>query len=79
VKEFYTYINPRVIDKSRETVEMNEYCLSIGFNEYCIRRPKFVQVEYYREDGSLVEERMDSLRSRILQHEMDHLDGILMS
>jgi peptide deformylase len=32
VREFYTYINPHIVDRSAETVEMNEYCLSIGFN-----------------------------------------------
>lgn len=58
---------------------MNEYCLSIGFNEYTITRPKYVEVKYQREDGSLVQEKLDSLRSRIIQHELDHLNGILMS
>lgn len=53
VKHFHVYINPRILQASDEKLSMNEYCLSVGDNEYCVKRPKFIEVEYYKEDGSL--------------------------
>lgn len=58
---------------------MNEYCLSVGTNEYKVVRPKIVEVEYTNEEGEKITRTLDELRSRIFQHEYDHLDGILMS
>lgn len=51
VKEFNFYMNPRILSVSSEMAVMNEYCLSIGETEYKIRRPKFINVEYFNEYG----------------------------
>ena len=79
IRSFHVYINPVIKWKSKETVVMSEYCLSIGEKEWAIRRPERVEVEYYTPEGNLKQEKLDKTRSRVMQHEIDHLDGILMT
>jgi peptide deformylase len=70
-------INPEVVDKDgRETAE--EGCLSLPGIVGEITRPEWIEVRYTTPDGELVEMEMEGLLGRAFQHELDHLDGILI-
>lgn len=44
-----------------------------------MQRPAFVEVQYYTPDGTLKTDKLDELKSRVFQHEYDHLEGIIIS
>lgn len=70
-------INPKVKAVSEETSEYSEGCLSVPDIHAVIVRPKTITVEYYDEKLELKEEILDNFASRMVQHELDHLDGVL--
>ena len=74
-----TLINPVITEESQEQVTYSEGCLSIP-GIYCdILRPKKITVEYYNEDLEKVTETFDNFASRMIQHELSHLDGDLFT
>ena len=68
-------INPVLFDLSEETSSMEEGCLSIPGIREPVTRPHKIGVEYYDEHWNLVEEHLEGVAARIVQHENDHLDG----
>jgi peptide deformylase len=70
-------VNPRVVESSRKKDRAPEGCLSIPGLEDVVERPASVKVEAYTPQGEAVTIEADGLFSRALQHEIDHLDGIL--
>lgn len=70
-------VNPRVVWSSKEKDKAPEGCLSIPGMEDVVQRPASVVVEGLDPDGAEVSIEADGLLSRVLQHEIDHLDGIL--
>ena len=71
------FINPQIVSTSAELTDYDEGCLSLpGFNE-SIRRPKKVKVQAMDENGKNFVLEADGLLARIIQHENDHLDGIM--
>ena len=70
-------INPEIVSLSEETIIDNEGCLSFPGQFYDIPRSKMIKVKYRNLSGHPVIETYDGLISRIIQHEMDHLDGIV--
>lgn len=70
-------INPRVVEAGRIKDRAPEGCLSIPGMEEVVERPESVTVEGLDPDGELVTLKVSGLLSRALQHEIDHLDGIL--
>ena len=72
-----TIINP-VIEESSGEWEFNEGCLSIPGLRLEIVRPKVVTLRGVDLDGREVTFQADELLARLFQHEMDHLDGVLM-
>ncbi|MEP0861180.1 MAG: peptide deformylase [Ignavibacterium sp.] len=70
-------INPQIISKSDETSSFEEGCLSIPDLRADIIRPKGIQISYF--DTNMKEHRIeaDDLLARVMQHEFDHLQGIL--
>lgn len=72
------YINPKITFYSKETVVMEEGCMSYPGLYLEIRRPAFIDIEAYDEDGKFFRlENVGGWFSRNLQHEYDHLDGVL--
>ncbi|MDR2007726.1 MAG: peptide deformylase [Alphaproteobacteria bacterium] len=70
-------INPEITWQSPELAERDEGCLSlIGVSEI-VKRPSSVKVSYTNLEGEKVEIEADGLLATALQHEIDHLDGIL--
>lgn len=71
------FINPQIIKTSTEVGEYAEGCLSIPQVYETIVRPLQVTVQAYNEKGRPFTLEADGLLARIIQHEYDHLDGIL--
>jgi len=71
------FINPQIIQTSSETGEYDEGCLSIPQVYETIVRPVRVTVQALNEKGRPFTLDADGLLARIIQHEYDHLDGIL--
>lgn len=74
---FTALINPEVIKTEGKTVEDYEGCLSVPFLYGLVPRPDKVRIKALLEDGTDVRIKADGSLSRILQHEIDHLNGIL--
>jgi peptide deformylase len=72
-------INPVIFEESEELCEMEEGCLSIPGIRESVERPESIGVEYYDENWELKEEQLTGLAARIVQHENDHLDGMLIT
>lgn len=70
-------INPKIIKKSRETIIDEEGCLSFPELWLKIKRAKTVTVEALDLKGQKIQIEAEGLPARVLQHEIDHLDGIL--
>lgn len=70
-------VNPRVDRYSRRTDRETEGCLSIPGVDEVVERPVSVRVEGLDVRGEPVEVEADGIYARALQHEIDHLDGIL--
>ncbi len=70
-------INPKIIKKSREKEVMEEGCLSFPRLWLKIERRKEVEVEALDKEGKGIRIKAEGLIARILQHEIDHLNGIL--
>ena len=73
------FINPIIIEEEGEKWNFNEGCLSIpGIREDVSRQPS-ITIEYYDENFELKEEQYDGLIARVIQHEYDHVDGVLFT
>lgn len=72
-------INPTITDSSSTTDWMNEGCLSIPGVEVPVKRPTQVSVLAQDQTGKRIKIRAKDLYARILQHEIDHTNGILIS
>ena len=72
-----TLINPEIVLKSEQLVTREEGCLSLPGQYADITRPAWVKVRYQDETGARQELDAEGLLSACLQHEIDHLDGIL--
>ena len=70
-------INPEVIWESDEKNVYEEGCLSIPEQYAEVERPKLVRVRWLDLDGKTVEEEFDDLWATCVQHEIDHLNGVL--
>ncbi len=73
----YNLFNPEIISYSKETVIMEEGCLSLPEQFAEIKRPKNIQLKYIDDNNNLVKKEAEGVESRILQHEIDHLSGKL--
>ena len=73
----YILFNPKIISSSKETVIMEEGCLSIPEQFADIERPKEIIVKYTSEKKKLVKKKIIGVEARVLQHEIDHLSGKL--
>lgn len=70
-------VNPEIVWESPELSVYNEGCLSVPEHYAEIERPASVKVRYLDYDGKEQEQTMDGLSATCVQHEIDHLNGIL--
>lgn len=76
-RHVHALVNPVVVEAGLETGKETEGCLSIPGLEETVTRPLQVVVEALSPDGEPVRIEADGLLARALQHEVDHLDGVL--
>ncbi len=70
-------VNPVVTWHSKESEKKPEGCLSIPGLEEVVERPRAVHIEAFDPEGNGLELDVDDMWARVLQHEIDHLEGIL--
>ena len=71
------FINPEIVWQSDETAKYEEGCLSIPEYYEEVERPKEVKVKYLDRDGKPAEIEATGLLATCLQHEIDHINGVL--
>ncbi|MCC2631681.1 MAG: peptide deformylase [Patescibacteria group bacterium] len=72
-------INPRITWKSTRKVKMEEGCLSMPGLEGPVMRPDRIRVKAKDETGEPIEIEAEGYLARVIQHEIDHLNGILFT
>jgi len=73
------FINPIILEEDGKKWLFNEGCLSIpGIREDVNRKPEIL-IEYYDENWELQEDKFDGLVARVIQHEYDHVEGVLFT
>jgi peptide deformylase len=77
VRKPLVYINPELISVSAETSSYNEGCLSIPEQYAEVERPTSCRARWLDEQGESHEGDFDGLLATALQHEIDHLNGVL--
>ncbi|MCL1786051.1 MAG: peptide deformylase [Alphaproteobacteria bacterium] len=75
-------INPKITEKSKDTIVLEEGCLSVlgpdGIPIFVdVARPESIVVEWTDEFGDKHSQKISGIVARVVQHEIDHLDGIL--
>jgi peptide deformylase len=71
------FVNPEILDPSEELNTYQEGCLSVPEIYADVERPASCRVRWHDLDGNLHEEVMEGMLATCIQHEMDHLNGIL--
>ena len=69
--------NPEILWRSEETVMANEGCLSLPEHYADVARPKAIRLRYLDHENEIREIDAEGLLATCLQHEIDHLDGVL--
>ena len=70
------FFNPKILSSGDEQSYMLEGCLSYPGLFVKIKRPNGITMEWWTEEDTRCEERFEGMTSRILQHEVDHLNGV---
>jgi peptide deformylase len=71
------FVNPEILAPAEELVTYSEGCLSVPEIYADVDRPKTCRVRWQDLDGNVHEEEMDGMMAICIQHEMDHLEGVL--
>lgn len=77
VKEPRVFINPEILETSDHEIPYTEGCLSVPEQYADVMRPDRIKARWLDENGERHEREMDGLLAVCLQHEMDHLEGVL--
>jgi len=76
-KNWRVFINPKITWASEEMATFEEGCLSVPEIWDDVERPARIKAEYLDLDGKTIEIEADGMLATCLQHEMDHLEGVL--
>jgi peptide deformylase len=77
VRDPRVFINPEILERSDREVPYTEGCLSVPDQYAEVDRPDRIRARWLGLDGKVREEEIEGLLATCLQHEMDHLDGVL--
>lgn len=77
VREPLVFINPQILEGSDELSIYNEGCLSVPDQYAEVERPSTIRASWMDRDGRIHEQTLDGLLATCLQHEIDHLEGVL--
>jgi len=70
--------NPEIIESSEEKNELEEGCLSFPDITVPILRPIKIKIKFLNEENKISELSIDNIAAKVFQHEIDHLNGILI-
>lgn len=73
------FINAHILERSGEEVSRNEGCLSIPGIHEDVKRKNKIRIAYQDEQGQQHEEEYEGIKAWIIQHEYDHLEGLLFT
>lgn len=76
--EELVFLNP-MISKPKGSIEQEEGCLSLPGVYAPVIRPERVHLQAYRIDGEAIDVQLEGLMARVVQHEVDHLDGVMFT
>src|SRR3546814_17386954 len=71
------FINPQILEGSEQHSVYQEGCLSVPEQYADVERPAVIRASWMERKGVIHEDQLDGLLATCLQHEMEHLDGIL--
>jgi len=74
---FSTLFNPEIMWYSKKKIIMEEGCLSIPHQFADIERPEKISLKYVDNSNKIVEKEVEGIEARVIQHEVDHLEGKL--
>jgi peptide deformylase len=77
--KIWSLINPKIIDRSPNKVAFKEGCLSFPGLYLTVGRSEWVEVEFYAANSEKTTKRFTGISATVVQHEMDHLDGIVFT
>ncbi|HWI85117.1 MAG TPA: peptide deformylase [Sphingomonas sp.] len=77
IRKPLVFINPELSEPSQDLNTYNEGCLSVPDQYAEVERPAVIHARWMDENGVRHDERIDGMLATCLQHEMDHLEGIL--
>jgi len=77
--QIWTMFNPEIIDRSEDLANFSEGCLSYPGLYLKVNRSNSITVEFQALNGGVVRKDFDGLTAVCVQHELDHLDGVLYS
>lgn len=75
--KYHVLINPNIVERSKQSFEYNEGCLSFFYLRGAIERNRVIKVVAYDEECNEVQYTFSDDLAGLVQHEIDHLDGIL--
>lgn len=73
------FINPEIIEEDGDDWAFEEGCLSIPGIRGDVERPEIVKIKYFDEDWNEHIEEFDDIHARVIQHEYDHIEGVLFT
>lgn len=79
MKEPIVFINPEIIEEGEEEMEFEEGCLSIPDIREIVIRPVQIRITFLDRNFKSRDLEVDGLLSRVIQHEFDHIEGILFT
>jgi peptide deformylase len=73
------FVNPVILDEYDDEWIFEEGCLSIPSIREDVSRPSKLRIRYFDENWQPYEEEFDGMKARIIQHEYDHIEGVLFT
>jgi peptide deformylase len=77
-RQLFKMVNPRLVEKSKETILWEETCLSVPEMTVEVRRHQRVKVAWKNAQGEPQEAVFEDFPSVVIQHELDHLEGVTL-
>jgi peptide deformylase len=75
----HVFINPVILEETGEEWAFEEGCLSIPGIREEVWRPEKIRLKYQTPSGETIESSFEGIQARIIQHEYDHIDGVLFT
>lgn len=76
-EQIWTMFNPEIIERSESVSDLLEGCLSYPGLYLKLKRPDHIKIKFQAINGEWIEQEFDGLTAVCVQHEIDHLDGIM--